>query len=81
MKRSAIQSILIRLQQQSPIPLYQGMGLWRFTLPLRVYRHGRGLLYLLTDTVRFSLLTYLKKTGKATKKATQIRYSTPLICE
>jgi len=30
-------------------------------------------------TCVFSLLTYLKKTGKATKKATQIIYSTPLI--
>ena len=33
-----------------------------------------------TDFVAFgALLTYLKKTGKATKKATQIKYSIPFI--
>jgi len=31
-------------------------------------------------TLAGALFTYLKKTGKATKKATQIRYSIPLIC-
>ena len=35
----------------------------------------------LTVTLVCSLFTYLKNTGKATKKATQIRYSTPLMWE
>ena len=35
----------------------------------------------LTVTLVASLFTYLKNTGKATKKATQIRYSIPLMCE
>ena len=35
----------------------------------------------LTVTLACSLFTYLKNTGKATKKATQIRYSTPLMWE
>ena len=70
-----------RYHQKKPPLRIAGEGAFVFRDPLRTARLGRILLYLLTDTVRFSLLTYLKKTGKATKKATQIRYSIPLMCE
>ena len=42
---------------------------------------AEGVVQRLTVTLASSLFTYLKNTGKATKKATQIRYSIPLMCE
>ncbi len=41
---------------------------------------AEGVVQRLTVTLASSLFTYLKNTGKATKKATQIRYSIPLMC-
>ncbi len=38
-----------------------------------------GIFYFFTATFLGVLLTYLKNTGNATKKATHIRYSIPLI--